>query len=321
MLKHKVSRFGCWVLVCGLCVPMWLTGCGGGKSPAKPSSQAASGGTQEGESGASDQDKPAPKQPKPKFDAVTLGENSSSTGASGQKTPASETEERESVVQAMQPLQIMLGKWRGTTNQKFKGFSAVEELEWIWDFRTNRAQPALIVKSDKSPYMREGRLTYLTATQAFQLTATTPDGVQHVMTGKFERDPEEITGDDNKPHRTYKLLLTEQEPAGNEAWQVAFDQQQNNRYLVQLSRKRGTGAFQLADTVGTQRLGTSFAASDEDYGEKKCVISGGLGVSTVSYNGKSYWVCCSGCQAAFNEDPKRWVAKMEAADKAKADQK
>jgi YHS domain-containing protein len=30
----------------------------------------------------------------------------------------------------------------------------------------------------------------------------------------------------------------------------------------------------------------------------------------VSYQGKSYPVCCSGCAAAFNDDPERWIAKM-----------
>ncbi len=315
------SRMG-WILACAVCSPLWLTGCGG-DPPAKttsnqPSATAVGDEAAETASAQASGDKPAPAKQKPKFEAVTLGSDSSSAETSGEGSAGTESEQMESVVQAMQPLQIMLGKWRGTTNQKFKGFSAVEELEWIWDFRTNRAQPALIVKSDKSPYIREGRLTYLSAAKAFQLSVTTPDGMQHVMQGTFEREPEEFTGDDNKTQRSYKLVLTEQEPQGAEAWQVAFDQQENNRYLVQMSRKRGTGSFQLADTVGTQRLGTSFAASDEDYGDKKCIISGGLGVSTVSYNGKSYWVCCSGCQAAFNEDPKRWVAKMEEADKAKA---
>jgi hypothetical protein len=310
------------MIVFCVCSPIWLTGCGGGSTtrPTVDSNRATAQADSE-VSESADDSSPRKTKPKPKFDAITLGGDSGSKSASSGSVPGTEAEEMESVVQAMQPLQIMLGKWRGTTNQKFKGFSAVEELEWIWDFRSNRAQPALVVKSDKSPYMREGRLTYLTADKTFQLTATTPEGVQHVMRGKFEREPDEFTGDDSKPQKTYKLLLTEDEPVGGEAWQVAFDQQENNRYLVQLSRKRGTGNFQLADTVGTQRLGTSFAASDDDYGDKKCIISGGLGVSTVSYNGKSYWVCCSGCQAAFNEDPKRWVAKMEEADKAKAAKK
>lgn len=319
ILNNDIGRRAVGILACVVGLSIGLTGCGGGtakKSTSSPGSSKTPAVA--GETGNSEESALPRAKPKPKFEAVDLGDDSGAAPAAGKTNVGSEAEQMESVVQAMKPLQIMLGKWRGTTSQKFKGFSAVEELEWIWDFRTDRAQPALIVKSDKSPYMREGRLTFLTADQEFQLTATTPEGVKHVMRGKFEREPEEFTGDDSKPQRTYKLLLTEAEPEGGEAWQVAFDQQENNRYLVQVSRKRGTGSFQLADTVGTQRLGTSFAASDEDYGDRKCVISGGLGTSTVSYNGKTYWVCCSGCQAAFNEDPKRWVAKMEEADKAKA---
>ena len=305
------------ILACGLALPWCLCGCGGGQA-AKPAASATASGDKSlpvdavpAETGDS---QPAPQ---PKFDAVALGGAIGTSEAQTEASTGSESEQMESVVQALQPLQVMLGKWRGTTNQKFKGFSAVEELEWIWDFKTNRAQPALIVKSDKSPYIREGRLTYVSQDQTFQFTVKTPEGVEHVMRGKFEREPDEFTGDDNKPQRTYKLVMAESEPQGNEAWRVALDHQENNRYLVQLSRKRGSGQFQLADTIGTQRLGTSFAANDEDYGDRKCIISGGLGTMTVSYNDKTYWVCCTGCQSAFNDDPKRWLAKMEAADKAK----
>ena len=316
MPVYDFGKYRCAILVSALTLTCFVAGCAEKKKSTKPSTTTPSSTSAQGEA-----TEGSPKSDsgtsKPKFEAVTLGSGSeSSTGAAG-TSAGTEAEQMETVVQALKPMQIMLGRWRGTTNQKFKGFSAVEELEWIWDFRTDRAQPALTVKSDKSPYIREGRLTFLPQDQVYQFTVKNPDGVEHVLKGKFERDPDEFTGDDNKPQRTYKLVLSEAEPQGGEAWKVTLDQQENNRYLVQLSRKRGSGQFQLADTVGTQRLGTSFAASDEDYGEKKCIISGGLGTSTVSYNGKTYWVCCSGCQAAFNDDPKRWLAKMEEADKAK----
>ncbi|MES2791554.1 MAG: hypothetical protein V4719_18190 [Planctomycetota bacterium] len=310
----------CFLFASLLVLPLCALGCGAASEPLKP---VAVGTASKNVDAAPAIESPEPtveameEKSKPKFEAVTLGTETGNGGAGTKTAAGTEAEQMESVVHALQPLQIMLGKWRGTTNQKFKGFSVMEELEWIWDFRTDRAQPALIVKSDKSPYIREGRLTYLPQQQLFQFQVKNPEGVQHVLQGKFERDPEEFTGDDNKPQRSYKLVLTEAEPQAGEAWKVALDQQENNRYLVQFSRKRGSGQFQLADTIGTQRMGTSFAASDEDYGEKKCIISGGLGTSTVSYNGRTYWVCCSGCQAAFNDDPKRWLAKMEEADKAK----
>lgn len=284
----------------------------GPDDPATSSHDSNSSGTGRAESSNSET-----RKPKPQFEAVTLGGDASSGTSSSSGQAQSDAAQMDSVVQALKPLQVVLGKWRGTTNLKFKGFSAVEELDWVWDFRTDKAQPALVAKSDKSPYVREGRLTYLVADQVFQFTIKTPEGNSRILTGEFSREPEEFTGDDNKPQRSYKLLLTEKNPTGEDAWQVALDQQENNRYLLQISRKRGAGSFQLVDTVGTQRLGTSFAASDEEYGEKKCIISGGLGTMTVSYNGKTYPVCCTGCMAAFNDDPKRWLAKMEAADKEK----
>jgi hypothetical protein len=318
--RARINMFH-WQLrlaICGICICSFaVSGCtnvtsnpelekkiderkaAAGKKPGKSSPKSAINETRE----------------KPKYEAIALDGGTQKTEVS-QATVSTEKEQMESVVAAMQPLQIMLGKWRGTTNREFKGSKMLDEQEWIWDFKTDRAQPALVVTSKKSPYIREARLTYLPAKQLFQFTATTPEGKQHVMTGKFEREPEEVTGDDNKPQKTYQLVVTETDPPEADVWQVAFDQQENNRYLLKMLRKRGD-SFRLVDTVGTQRQGTSVAANDEDYGERKCIISGGLGTMTVSYNGNNYWVCCTGCQAAFNDDPKRWLAKMAEADKAK----
>jgi len=95
---------------------------------------------------------------------------------------------------------------------------------------------------------------------------------------------------------------------------VVFSQQENNRYLLEIYDKRGDNMLKV-NTVANQREGTSFALNPDDYGDKKCVVSGGLGTSTVSHNGKTYYVCCSGCKAAFEEDPERWIAKFEASNK------
>ncbi|MDB5385861.1 MAG: hypothetical protein JWM11_1507 [Planctomycetaceae bacterium] len=302
--------------ICLLAVTIATAGCGGATKSNAPA--AAKSSDVKSANDTNSEVEASGSKARPKFEAVTLESEAAKTSNSA-SNGTSEKQQMESVVAAMQPLQVMLGKWRGVTNKEFKGSKAVDESEWIWDFRTNRAQPALIVKSEKSPYIREGRLTYLPGAREFQFTATTPEGTQHVMKGTFEREPEEFTGDDNKPQKSYKLKLTETGANVEVPWEVAFDQQENNRYLVEVSQKRGS-KFQRVDTIGTQRQGTSVAANDEDYGERKCIISGGLGTSTVSYGGKTYWVCCSGCQAAFNDDPKRWLAKMEEADKAKKPQ-
>ena len=49
--------------------------------------------------------------------------------------------------------------------------------------------------------------------------------------------------------------------------------------------------------------------SDAGYADKTCIISEGLGTMEVTYKGRSYWVCCTGCKAAFEEDPETWIVR------------
>jgi hypothetical protein len=234
-------------------------------------------------------------------------------GSASAPTSAQEQDRRaDSVVAALQPLQVLLGKWNGTSRNK----AQFDQSEWIWDFQTDRAQPSLLIRSENGAYIREGRLTFLPDSQSYQFTWKSADGDQHVLRGEFVQPVQDVPGDnDKKLQRTYKLQLTG-EPQDGEQWQLAFHQQENNRYILEVERRRGSGAFQRVDTVHTQREGTSFALSDTDYGEKTCIISQGLGVTTVSHKGQTYWVCCSGCKAAFEEDPERWIAKWEEKKKA-----
>lgn len=236
---------------------------------------------------------------------VKLGLTSASSAAS--VDPVDEAARVDSVMAALRPLQILLGRWNGTSRK-----AVLDQPEWVWDLTTDPGQPALVLTSDKGVYIREGRLTFLTASQEYEFAVKDGDGNRKVYRGVFSKPVQDVPGDDQKPQRTYKLLLTEAVPEdAPEQWQLAIGQQENNRYIVEVDRKRGNGRFQRVDTVNTQREGTSFAISDTDYGDKTCLISQGLGTISVSYAGKSYWVCCTGCKAAFEEDPKKWVTKWE----------
>ena len=149
------------------------------------------------------------------------------------------------------------------------------------------------------------------------MTVADKEGKQRVLQGVYTEEPTDKPGEDKKqtPQRTYKLLLTETGDA-KDRWQILMNQQENNRYLLELSRLRGKN-FVRFDTVASQREGTSFAANDSDFKERTCVISQGLGTIQVSHKGKSYWVCCTGCKAAFEEDPDKWIAKFEAMQEPK----
>ncbi len=68
-----------------------------------------------------------------------------SNPATKKSTPADEN--RRLLLEVMKPVQIMLGSWKGTTQKQIGDFKALDEPAWVWDFKTNRDQPAMVMTS------------------------------------------------------------------------------------------------------------------------------------------------------------------------------
>jgi hypothetical protein len=317
-------------LVSGLLGPVVFLGCAEDNSttrstaasaPADTSAAAAANPVPQtvGGNSPASHDKPAEEEFEFKPLALSnLPSGSGTDGSLGDNSGQMDSEKQiQSIIAHLQPLQILLGQWRGTTRREFETFKAVDNHEWIWDLRTDPQRPALTLHSDKSPYLQKGRLSWDGVIGKFTLTATDATAVTRKFTGDFSEPVHEIVGSDDKLHKVFRLEFNQTPPANGETgelWQLAFAQQENNRYLLEVSKRRGTAGFVRYDTVSTQREGTSFAASDTGYAEKTCIISEGLGTTELTYKGRSYWVCCSGCKAAFEEEPEKWIARAAARD-------
>jgi hypothetical protein len=79
-------------------------------------------------------------------------------------------------------------------------------------------------------------------------------------------------------------------------------------YFVE--RKTDTGTiWKLEYQVAANKEGKSLGGKKGKGPE--CVVSGGLGTSTVSYMGETFYVCCSGCAEAFKENPKKFVDEFK----------
>jgi len=227
----------------------------------------------------------------------------------GDPLTTDQAELRRILFSSMKPLQIMLGSWHGTTQKEVGDFKGLDKSNWVWDLKSNRKQPAMVMTSDANPYFRTGRLTYFPDRELFQFQVTDTDGTERVLEGTFVQKPETFQGDDRQSHIKYKVELTQTDAAAQkDAWQLVFNQQDNHRFLIEVAKKRGS-RFLRVDTIATQREGTSFAKSDEGYGQRECIISGGLGTMPVTFKGTTYWVCCSGCKSAFEEEPEKWIAE------------
>lgn len=313
-------------------VAIVMTGClfagCSGDADTEPASSTASGDTStRGESGGGtsetdDSEAGGDTTAAPTYKPIQLGGSTpavaSSNDSGGTTGPSTEPPKFEEVVAALKPVQIMLGKWQGLVKNAAKS----EVHDWVWDLKSDPVFPALVLSIPDGEFFTSARLTYDPRIEKFLMTTTDGEGAKRSFTGKYVESPKDVPSEDGKTvERTFQLELTEDEGAGpGVRFQYVFKQQHNNRYLVDVNRARGKAKFSQFDVIGSQRDGVSFAKADDDYGDKTCVISGGLGTSTVSYKGKTYYVCCSGCKAAFEDEPERWIARLEEqkAEKMKA---
>jgi YHS domain-containing protein len=140
----------------------------------------------------------------------------------------------------------------------------------------------------------------------FVFEATLADGTSRTFAGAA------AAAGDGKP-----LVLTAdaKEPAGG-VHRVSFTALHGTRLLVLLQAEDpNRHTFSRLGEVGYTREGVIFAAG-ESY--PLCIVTEGRGTIQVSYKGKTYWVCCSGCRDLFNDDPESVLAEAAAREKAAA---
>jgi len=291
-----------------------VVGCGGGKpAEPKPAANSKPAATTRKAAAKPNSSELSSAKPKARAKPLQLG---GGDGALNARAGAGRLPTTEETVARLQPFQIFLGRWRWVTQKKFGDFPKTgEDLQWVWDFRTEPKLPAIRAKSDEHPYLREIRLTVDPAgeDQYQAWVSESQGGGQRRLAGTWEEDHSPAERPDGKIlQRSFKLKLQQVEPVEGDQWQLTLSLLDNDQFLAELRRRMPGGeTWQQLDTVRQQREGTSFAVAESDNPGPKCVVSGGLGSMSVSYEGKTYPVCCSGCAAAFNEEPLRWLSKLK----------
>jgi YHS domain-containing protein len=198
----------------------------------------------------------------------------------------------ESDKKALAAVNVYVGEWRGAGSNKGDApkDAWAEDGEWAWDFSGGRA--ALVFKTEKGRYFSAGRLEPDDKAGAFKFTGTLPDG----------KAKEELSGEIDKEG---DLVLTNASPAeGRPARLVISTVAKGKRLLMTYQKKRAKDYAPIAE-VGMTRKGSGFGQQSD---ERECVITGGQGTIAVSFQGKTYWVCCGGCKQSFLDNPEKELA-------------
>ena len=191
-----------------------------------------------------------------------------------------------------------IGMWKGEGKGPKKSFWQ-EEADWSWKFKDGSAWVAF--KIDGNDNLTTGDLRYLPEDKEFQLTTTDKDGNKLVYTGTFNARRElELEATDPATKDLHRMKLY---TLANGARMIIKDE----------VKKGGRGLYLKAFESAVTKEGESFAGGAGK--KKECVVTGGLGTIAVSFGGKTFYVCCSGCRDEFNADPAKYVAEFEAKQK------
>ena len=216
-------------------------------------------------------------------------------------------ETAKSAKDALQPFNVLIGSWRGAgapegvTQAERTAGAWSERAEWGWQFKDKDAW--LAVNFDKGKHFTRGELRFTPEKDQprFTLTLTAPDKSTATFVGKLT-DKDKV------------LTLTRTDGPAGEEQRVVFNLLHHNRHLYRFeTRPAGTTvAFEKKWQVGATKEGVPFA--DVPKGPE-CIVSGGLGTMKVTYKGKEYYVCCSGCREEFKDNPEKYIKEYE--EKAK----
>jgi hypothetical protein len=210
---------------------------------------------------------------------------------------AADPKETKTSKEALEVFNDYIGTWKGNgepaTRPANKDFWS-ETVHWKWRFKGNDAW--LVMKIENGKHFKSAELRFLPDKQQYELKAVTKDDKKLVFRGELADD---------------FLILERTDPDKKETQRIKMNlAAEGARFIYRLEHKPAQRTvfypdFQVACTKEGESLG----------GEEKkvvCVVTGGLGKIAVTYKSQTYYVCCSGCKDAFEENPEKILKEFEA---------
>lgn len=219
------------------------------------------------------------------------------TAASGLAQPdkAVKPADQAKAKKALQEVQDFIGLWNleGTQKVGAKTEAWKEKVSWGWKFKDGNSWITVDFADGKGKYFSTGELRYNTEKKKYALTLTPSAKGETAQTfeGDFTRGALRVERKDAKTGDVYRLTM-------NTAAEGA-------RFALKYEKQDGgKGLFSAVHAMNGSKDGESFAGGAK---KPECIVSGGSANIPVTYMGKTYYVCCSGCRDEFNADPAKYV--------------
>jgi hypothetical protein len=212
---------------------------------------------------------------------------------------ASDDRPKEEAKEKLKELQDYIGAWKGSGGPDKPRLGPRdpfwnETIDWSWRFKGDDAWLALLIQNGK--YFKSGQMRYLPDQKGYQLTLVDKDDKKAVFEGTLKNEI---------------LTLQRHDPQTKDLQQITMNNAGDGvRFIYRMAHKEEGKTIWIKDfMVASTKEGESLGRAEK---KNECVVSGGVGTMPVSYKGETYWVCCSGCRDAFNENPEKYINEFKA---------
>ncbi len=213
---------------------------------------------------------------------------------SAQPDKKAKPEDQAKSKKALQEVQDFIGLWNleGTQKVGAKTEAWKEKVSWGWKFKDGDAWIVVSFADGKGKFFSTGELKYILEKKkyALALTPSAKGEAAQTFEGDYAKGALKLERKDAKTNDVYRLTLNT--VAEGERFVMKYEKQDG-----------GKGLFSAVHAMQGNKDGVVAG------GPKKpeCIVSGGSANIAVSYNGKTYYVCCSGCRDEFNADPAKYT--------------
>lgn len=222
-------------------------------------------------------------------------------------TLAADNAAQEADIKSLSEWQTYIGGWRGA-GQPQRGSTKgawSETSDWAWKYSAGHASIEFV--SETAKHVAAGEIAPTKESGVYALS----------LTEAGSKSPAKFVG---KKNDSGQFVFERADAPPEAVARVTFRQvAENNRLLVLYERRpAGENRFVRIAEVGYTRQGIQFASGTNG---PECVVTGGRGTITVSYQGQTYYVCCTGCKDLFEADPAGILAEYKAKKAKQAEKK
>jgi hypothetical protein len=221
---------------------------------------------------------------------------------------AEDTPESREIPAAFAPFEYLVGQWKGQgipkdkSAEQFRGWT--ETHSWAWMFQKGKPS-GLSVTIEGGKLLASGKVSFDPARKLYRLEGTgpKPSGEAIAFEGKLDASGKQLL---------LERVAPRGEPAGD-AGAIRVSIRPNGNFIryTMTEERKSPGAVQYSKVfeINAGKVGETFAAGSAATERPKCIVTGGAATMTVSFEGQTFQVCCSGCVGEFNDNPQKYVKK------------